>query len=155
MSNQTSLFTEDAPVLPAHTLPPANALAISALKPGTAQATPAQKRFTQLVSQTETLVRKIESTRQLTDAHRRFYAQSIPPLENERNGYMRQMALWLAQRLQTKGLTPKQKELAREMPEVDHFLGSADMLGLERVLGGDAARMGVSELDVPEFVPRG
>ncbi len=115
MSNQTSLFTEDAPVLPAHTLPPANALAISALKRGTAQATPAQKRFTQLVSQTETLVRKIESTRQLTDAHRRFYAQSIPPLENERNGYMRQMALWLAQRLQTKGLTPKQKELAREM----------------------------------------
>ncbi len=37
-------------------------------------------------------------------------------------------------------------ELAAELPEVDHFLGSADMLGLERVLGGDAARMGVSEL---------
>ena len=59
MSNQTSLFTEDAPVLPAHTLPPANALAISALKRGTAQATPAQKRFTQLVSQTETLAAQI------------------------------------------------------------------------------------------------
>jgi ribosomal protein S12 methylthiotransferase len=37
-------------------------------------------------------------------------------------------------------------ELAAEMPEVDHFLGSADMLGLERVLGGDAMRMGVTEL---------
>lgn len=37
-------------------------------------------------------------------------------------------------------------ELAAEMPEVDHFLGSADMLGLERVLTGDAARMGVTEL---------
>ncbi|PRP91725.1 Ribosomal protein S12 methylthiotransferase RimO [Enhygromyxa salina] len=38
-------------------------------------------------------------------------------------------------------------ELAAEMPEVDHFLGSADMLGLQAVLGGGAARLGVSELD--------
>lgn len=37
-------------------------------------------------------------------------------------------------------------ELAAELPEVDHFLGSADMLGLERVLGGDATRLGVTEL---------
>jgi ribosomal protein S12 methylthiotransferase len=37
-------------------------------------------------------------------------------------------------------------ELAEEMPEVDYFLGSADMLGLEKVLGGSAARQGVSEL---------
>src|SRR5262249_22519422 len=32
-------------------------------------------------------------------------------------------------------------ELAREMPEVDHFLGSSDMLKLGRVLRGDAERM--------------
>jgi ribosomal protein S12 methylthiotransferase len=37
-------------------------------------------------------------------------------------------------------------ELAKEMPEVDHFLGSADMLGLAKVLGGEAPRMGVSSL---------
>jgi len=37
-------------------------------------------------------------------------------------------------------------ELASEMPEVDHFLGSADMLGLAKVLGGSAPRMGVSQL---------
>lgn len=37
-------------------------------------------------------------------------------------------------------------QLAKEMPEVDHFLGSADMLGLSKVLGGSARRMGVSEL---------
>ncbi|MGH1346100.1 MAG: 30S ribosomal protein S12 methylthiotransferase RimO [Nannocystales bacterium] len=37
-------------------------------------------------------------------------------------------------------------ELAAEMPEVDHFLGSADMLGLAKVLGGDGKRLGVSEL---------
>jgi ribosomal protein S12 methylthiotransferase len=38
-------------------------------------------------------------------------------------------------------------ELADEMPEVDHFLGSADMLGLRAVLGGGAARLGVTPLD--------
>jgi ribosomal protein S12 methylthiotransferase len=37
-------------------------------------------------------------------------------------------------------------ELAAELPEVDHFLGSADMLGLAGVLGGNARRMGVSAL---------
>lgn len=38
------------------------------------------------------------------------------------------------------------EELAREMPEVDHFLGSADMMGLAKVLGGSKQRMGVSAL---------
>ena len=38
------------------------------------------------------------------------------------------------------------EDLARVMPEVDHFLGSADMLGLAKVLGGGGKRLGVSEL---------
>jgi len=37
-------------------------------------------------------------------------------------------------------------ELAAEMPEVDYFLGSADQLGLAKVLRGEAPRMGVSAL---------
>jgi ribosomal protein S12 methylthiotransferase len=32
-------------------------------------------------------------------------------------------------------------ELAAQMPEVDHFMGSSDMLKLEKVLAGDADRM--------------
>jgi ribosomal protein S12 methylthiotransferase len=43
-------------------------------------------------------------------------------------------------------------ELANEMPEVDHFLGSADMLGLAKVLGGEAARMGVSALGKRAYI---
>jgi len=38
------------------------------------------------------------------------------------------------------------KELAEEMPEVDNFLGSADMLGLSQVLAEQAPRVGVSPL---------
>ncbi len=38
------------------------------------------------------------------------------------------------------------KELAEEMPEVDNFLGSADMLGLSQVLAEQAPRVAVSPL---------
>lgn len=38
------------------------------------------------------------------------------------------------------------KELAEEMPEVDNFLGSSDMLGLSQVLAEQAPRMSVSPL---------
>ncbi|MCB9568604.1 MAG: 30S ribosomal protein S12 methylthiotransferase RimO [Myxococcales bacterium] len=37
-------------------------------------------------------------------------------------------------------------ELATELPEVDHFLGSADMLGLTKVLDESAPRMAVTPL---------
>jgi ribosomal protein S12 methylthiotransferase len=37
------------------------------------------------------------------------------------------------------------EELAAEMPEVDHFLGSSDMLGLRSVLSGQAERMLVGD----------
>ncbi len=107
----------------------ANTLATTALKRGTAQATPAQKRFNQLVTQTETLARKIETARQMTDAHRSAYASSIAPLQKERDDHMRQMALWLAERLQRKGLTAKQKEIANEI-----LCGLAGPLGVR----GDA-----------------
>lgn len=124
MSNQTSLFSDEQPVVQ----PPqqaANTLATTALKRGAAQATPAQKRFNQLVTQTETLVRKIESIRQVTDVYRAHFARSIPPLEKERDGRMRQMAQWLADRLQRKGLTPKQKDIASEI-----LCGLAGPLGM-------------------------
>ena len=116
MPYQASIFPDDEPVLPAHAgASPASALALSALQFSTGQLSPAQKRFNQLLAQTETLARKIESTRHATDTHRALFASRIHPLEKERDGYMRQMALWLDGRLQRKGLTDKQKRLAREI----------------------------------------
>jgi len=90
-------------------------LALGALKFSAAQLSPAQKRFNQLLAQTETLARKIEATRQATDNHRALFASRIHSLEKERDGYMRQMALWLDGRLKQKGLTDKQKRIAREI----------------------------------------
>ena len=40
-------------------------------------------------------------------------------------------------------------DLATEMPEVDHFLGSSDMLGLREVLRGKASRNAVSRHTAP------
>ncbi len=59
-----------------------------------------------------------------------------------------------AQRLVVAGCLSQRypTELAKEMPEVDHFLGSADMLGLSRVLDGAAPRMGVSALGKRAYI---
>ncbi|MBI2748204.1 MAG: hypothetical protein HYX43_02385 [Burkholderiales bacterium] len=114
MTYQSSLFPDELPVAP-QPQPVGNALAASALKRGPVQSSPAQKRFNQLVTQTETLVSKIEAARQAADAHRSRFANAIPPLEQARDAHMREMVLWLAGRLQKKGLTAKQREMATDM----------------------------------------
>ena len=114
MTYQAGLFPDDEPVL-SQPAEPGSTLALGALKFSDAQLSPAQKRFNQLLAQTETLARKIESTRQATDVHRALFASRIPPLEKERDGYMRQMALWLDGRLKKKGLSDKQKHIARDI----------------------------------------
>lgn len=76
---------------------------------------PAQKRFNQLLKQTETLAQKIEDTRKLADAHRLVTERTLAPLEKERIALMRQMAVWLDGRLQRKGLSATQKAIATEI----------------------------------------
>lgn len=101
---------------PAQAAPvPSAELAVRALKFGTGPMSPAQKRFNQLLGQTETLAKKIEDIRQLADAHRLVAGRTLAPLEQERNALMRQMALWLDARLKRKGLSAKQKTMASEI----------------------------------------
>lgn len=139
MQFQTGFFPEDD-FIPAQAADPGTHLALGALKFSTAQLSPAQKRFNQLLAQTETLTRKIEATRHATDTHRAFFASRIHPLEAERNGYMRQMALWLDGRLQQKGLTDKQKRIVREI-----VCGLAAGLAVQ----GDAAMQALHDAHSP------
>lgn len=88
---------------------------MSALQFGSATISPAQKRFNQLIKQTEALAQKIEDTRQLADTHRQLAAQRLAPLEQQHNALIRQMALWLDGRLQRKGLSAKQKATAKDI----------------------------------------
>jgi hypothetical protein len=114
MTKQSTLFPEDEPaVQPA--VAPSNSLATTVLKRTATQDSPAHKRFHQLVTQTETVARNIETLRQAVDAHRIRHAALVTPLTQQRDAHFRQMALWLADRLQRKGLSAKQKHIAQEI----------------------------------------
>lgn len=114
MPHQPSLFPDDQ--APASATPAGGSeLVVSALKFGAGPMSPAQKRFNQLLNQTETLAKKIEETARLADAHRMALARTLAPLEKERTALMRQMAVWLDARLQRKGLGARQKAIATEI----------------------------------------
>lgn len=114
MPHQTRLFQDDQPPTPTPPAPGAE-LVLSALKFGAGPMSPAQKRFNQLLNQTETLAKKIEETHKLADAHRLVVVRTLAPLEKERTALMRQMAVWLDARLQRKGLSARQKAIATEI----------------------------------------
>lgn len=114
MPHQPELFPEAAAPQPA-TAPAPDNLALTALKFGADQMSPAQKRFNTLLKQTETLAQKIDSTKTLADTHRSVCASTLAPLEKERESAMGQMVRWLDQRLQGKGLSARQKDIAREI----------------------------------------
>lgn len=114
MPHQPSLFDSD-PGSDASPAVPTHQLAVSALQFDSRTVTPAQKRFNQLLKQSETLARKIEDTRALADAHRQATAQTMAPLAKQHHDLLRQMALWLDRRLQRKGLSRTQKRMAIEL----------------------------------------
>lgn len=79
---------------------------------------PEQTRFNKLVARVESLTHDIEAARALGDAHRPAFIQTIPPLESRCRELMREMIVFLDQRLQKKsqkGLTEKDRQLAREL----------------------------------------
>jgi len=114
MPRQTPISSTDTTAAASIT-PPNTKLTVSALQFGQESISPAQKRFNQLLKQTETLAQKIEDTRHLADAHRLLMAKILPPLQAKRHALMRDMALWLDARLQRKGLSAKQKSIASEI----------------------------------------
>ena len=114
MPHQPELFPDAAAPQPAAAPAPDN-LALTALKFSAEQMSPAQKRFNTLLKQTETLAQKIDSTRALADTHRSVCVSTLAPLEKEREAAMGQMVRWLDQRLQGKGLSARQKDIAREI----------------------------------------
>lgn len=79
---------------------------------------PEQTRFNKLVARVETLTHAIDATRALGDAHWPAFVNTIPPLELRCSELMREMILFLDQRLQQKpqkGFTEKDRQLAREL----------------------------------------
>lgn len=119
MPHQAALFSDNAPDSNAASAPPAppdgHGTAVTALKFTAGKLSPEQQRFNRMLAQTEELARKIEAAQLLADSHRPRVASTLRPLEQERDRLIRQMALWLDQRLQRKGLTAKHKRWASEI----------------------------------------
>lgn len=90
-------------------------MVLTALKFTDDALSPEQLRFNKLLTRTETLARKIEAVRTLADTHRPLHGATLRPLEIEHKTLMRNMALWLDERLGRKGLTAKQRRIASEI----------------------------------------
>lgn len=104
------------------------AVAAVSLKIEGRQLSPAQKRFNQLLAQVESLAGRIENARALGDAHRPRYASALRPMEQRHEQLMRDMALWLDERLRHKGLSRAQRRMARRIicSLSGYFAGAGD-----------------------------
>lgn len=110
MPKQPNLFAEPADNVPASS--------VVSLKIIGGKLSPEQTRFNKLVARVDTLTHDIEAARALGDAHRPAFIKTIPPLESRCRELMREMIVFLDQRLQQKvqkGLTEKDRQLAREI----------------------------------------
>jgi hypothetical protein len=106
-----TLVTEPRPTYPTAK----SGSALATLKIGQSALSPEQQRFNKWLIRTETLARKIKAARTLADSHRPHHGNTVRPLELQRHALMREMALWLATRLQRKGLTARLKHRASDI----------------------------------------
>ena len=134
MSRQSGLFDDDVSPDAAVPLPAARvgaAVALTALKFSDSTLSAEQRRFNQLLERSELLAGKIEAARVLADAHRIVWGAALRPLESQRNLLMRDMALWLDDRLKRPGLTRKQQQMASEI--IRELAGSLVLEGVEKM----------------------
>lgn len=111
MPHQQPLFPEDATAATNGT----QGKTLTALKIKDDRLTPAQKRFNQLLKQTQTLTDSIEALRTMADQQRQVHTQKVLPLEQQHAELLRQMVFWLDARLKRKGLTKRQTEKTKEL----------------------------------------
>lgn len=78
----------------------------------TERLSPAQQNFNQLLERIERLNKQQVALKQLCDAHRPRYLQRITLLRRKLHEFQRELALWIDQRLERKGLTAKQRSSA-------------------------------------------
>lgn len=125
MTQHSLPFPDDASSAPN----PAKAGKLTALKFEAAKMSPSQKRFNQLIDQTESLAAKIKAAQALADSHRVKFSTTLTPLKTEFDSLVRKMAWWLDERLKQKGLNAKLKAIAAEM--ICSLSGSLAMEGDE------------------------
>ncbi len=110
MTKQTDLFSED----PAARAP---ATSMSALGLGTTDQppSPTQQRFNRLLARIDKLKQQVDALQALADTQRPLHNRALQPLRERRRVLMRQMALWLDERLQGRDLSMAHKQTATDI----------------------------------------
>jgi len=120
---QASLFGDAPPAAPG------NALRIQAAK-----LTPEQQRFNRLLDKVEGLTRHIEALRRAGDAHRAAVMRDLTPLHQRHLALMREMAVFLDERLSRPGLsTPQRRNLREILCALAHALAASGDAGMQAV----------------------
>ena len=112
MTKQSDLFAQD-PAAPPHN-PTVSTPALSLGTPGQPQS-PTQQRFNRMLARIGKLRQQMEELQALADTQRPLYHHTLHPLRERRLALMRQMALWLDERLQRKGLSISHKQTATDI----------------------------------------
>lgn len=113
MPKQPELFSECAP-----SAADVTETAVVSLKIFCSKLSPEQTRFDKLVARVETLTQDIVAVRALGDAHRPAFMSTIPSLESRCRELMREMTVFLDQRLQQKTqnwFTEKDRQFTRQL----------------------------------------
>lgn len=111
MSHQFDLFADEIPI---DSKQDGNS-STTALKltEHDAQLTPSQKSFNRLLSRIDKLKKQLGDMQTMSDAHRPVYHQKINPLRDRHQALTRELVIWLDGRLQRKGLSRKQQQIAK------------------------------------------
>lgn len=112
MNRQTDLFAEDGAATPRSAATSMPALSLGT--PGE-PLSPAQQRFNRLLARIDKLERQMDELQTLADTQRPLYHRTLHPLRERRLALMREMALWLDERLQRKGLSAANKRTATDI----------------------------------------
>jgi hypothetical protein len=109
MSHQSDLFADETAASQQTANNSATALKLTAQD---SRLTSGQQRFNRLLERIEKLKHQLAEVQTISDAHRPLYHQTLAPLHERHRTLTREMALWLDERLQRKGLSPTQKSIA-------------------------------------------
>ena len=112
MTQQTDLFAENGAATPR-----AAAASMPALSLGTAgqPLSPTQKRFNRLLARIDKLRQQLDALQTLADTQRPLHRRVLEPLRERRLALMRQMAQWLDERLQGRGLSVAHRQIATDI----------------------------------------
>ena len=93
----------------------ATAIAVSVPALTDQSPSPTQQRFNRLLARIDKLKQQLDALHALADTQRPMHNRTLQPLRERRHALMRQMALWIDERLQGQGLSKTHRQTATDI----------------------------------------